>query len=282
MKPGIHQCSMAEYLALPYVSASLLNTLLCQSPFHAKHERDNRADDATEASDTGTAIHDALLEGVDRIIPLDYPDWRTKAAKEARAQVRADGRIPMLMHKAVIVEKAVMAAKAFIANSELAGIFDSGRPEQTILWHENPDDSMMCKCRPDWLGDEWILHVKTTQGSAQPESWIRNQLVPMGYDVAACFYERPPEMEGRQSVFLVIEQQEPHGCSLIALAPGMHEMADAKVNRALATWAQCVASGKYPAYPSRIAWAEPPNWMIQQEEEQRLGAEYDARAAEQA
>lgn len=282
---------MGEYLQLPYVSSSLLNAVLTRSPHHALYEQEHREQDAAEASDFGVAIHSALLEGLDVIVPVDADSWRTNAAKDARALARSQGKIPLLVGKVPLILSAVRAASEFIVGSELAGVFDSGKPEQTVIWDEarfrekwggNPATPLLCKARPDWLTDEWIIHVKTTQGSAQPESWIRNQLVPLGYDVAACFYERPPEMEGRQSIFLVIEQQEPHGCSLVALSPAMHEIASGKVDRALATWARCVQTGKWPGYDSRIHYAEPAAWQLAREEEQRLGAEYDARAAEQA
>lgn len=274
LKPGIHQISMQEYLSLKALSSGLCNTLLQCSPAHAKCEQDNRQDDATEASDTGTAIHDGLLEGMDRIQPIDALDWRTKIAKELRDQARAEGKIPMLAIKVEAVRKAVEAAKAFVAGSEIAGVFDSGKAEQTIIWQEN--EALFCKMRADWLTDDHslMLHVKTTQGSAQPESFIRNQLVPMGYDVAAMFYERgagltlasaPP-----RSVFLVIEQAPPFGCSLVGLSPAMQELASAKVERAIRTWAQCSASGKWPGYPSRIAYAEPTNWQMAEHESSML------------
>ena len=274
MKPGIHQgIPMAQYLALDALSSGLCNTLLQCSPFHAAWQQKHRDEDASAASDIGTAIHDVLLEGIDRIVPIDAPDWRTKAAKEAREQARANGGIPMLLHKVAQIDAAVKAAKAYIAGSELAGVFDTGAPEQVMIWQE---DGALCKARPDWLTADHsvLLHVKTTSGSANPESWIRNQLVNSGYDVACAFYERGlSEARGAAlpkpplSVFLVIEQNAPHGCSLVALSPAMMDLASRKVARAIDAWSACRSANRWPAYPSRIAYAEPRNWDIQAEEE---------------
>ena len=286
---GIHKISMADYLALPYLSSGLCNTLLTCSPYHAKFERDNRVFDDNEASDTGTAIHDALLEGINRIVNVDAKDWRTNAAKEAREVARAAGKIPILQHKIPQVQAAVEAAKDYIAGSELAGVFDSGEPEQTIIWRECislggvSSTVIDLKARPDWLtADRSImLHVKTTKGSAEPESWIRRQLVGIGYDVAAMFYKRGAialdetpafnrTAQSMNSVFLVIEQNPPYGCSLIALSPAMAEIASAKVERAIRTWAQCKASGKWPCYSAQIAYAEPTAWQFSEAEQSML------------
>jgi hypothetical protein len=286
MNAGLHPgIPMADYLALPFLSSGLCHRILTCSPFHARYEQQNREQDDTTASDTGTAIHDALLEGIDRIQAIDAPDWRTKAAKAARDEARAAGKIPMLLHKVWQVEAAVMAARAFIEGSELAGLFDDGQPEVTMVFET---DGVLCKARPDWLsGDHSILcHVKTTQGSAQPDAWIRSQLVNSGYDVACAFYERglyslPGDgKESPTSVFLVIEQSAPYGCSLIALDPAMMDIAERKVARAIATWRQCVATDRWPAYPSRICYAQPKPWQLAEEEERQATHEFDEKQAE--
>ena len=202
---------------------------------------------------------------------VDADDWRTKAAKEARDAAHAAGQIPILSAKLPVILNMVDAAKAFVASSEIAGIFDAGKPEVTLTWE---DDGVLCKARPDWLpGDHSrILHVKTTGGSAEPESWIRNQLFASGYDVAAVFYELgllraadvasfpPGRKADTESIFLVIEQDAPHGCSLIGLDPMTRENAERKVARAIAIWRECMKSGKWPCYPTQICYAETPAW----------------------
>ena len=277
MTPGIRSgVAMGEYLLMAGLSASRINTLLQYSPFHAYHDEGG---EPSEVSDIGTAIHSALLEGVDNIVTIDAEDWRTKDAKAARDAARAAGKIPMLARKVSQVMSAVEAAKRYISSSEIAGVFDDGKPEQTVIWKEG---EMLCKARPDWLTNDrsLLLHVKTTAGSAQPDSWIRNMLTGMGYDVAASFYERgcyQAKIETKsggvvQSVFLVIEQSPPYGCSLIGLDLAMQDLAARKVERAIATWQRCKATGIYPAYPSRICYAAPKPWELEAEETREFTA----------
>lgn len=272
---GIHDgVPMDDYLMMRGFSASKAHTLLRYSPFHALH---GISKDPSEASETGTAIHDALLEGIDRIVRIEADSWRTKAAKEAREEARAGGAIPLLAHKADAVEAAVTAAKAHIEASPLSGIFERGRPEQTIVWQEG---EITCKARPDWLTDERdvLMHIKTTKGSARPEAWIRTQLDAMGYDLACAFYERGldhfQDADSCEHVFLVIEQQAPYGCSLVGLSPALWDIAHGKVDRAIRAWQQCRATGKYPAYSTDIHYAEPTSWQMAHEEEETLAQSF--------
>lgn len=271
---GIHDgVPMRDYLLHAGLSASRLNILLSESPLHARH---SEGGEPSEASEIGTAIHDGLLEGVDRIVAIEADDWRTKAAKDARDEARAASKIPMLARKVAQVQAAIAAAKSFIETTELSGIFERGKPEQTVIWYEG---KLICKARPDWLTDsrDVLLHVKTTDGSAEPNSWIRNQLV-RGYDVAAAFYERgmfavsetPEQSVYLHSVFLVIEQNAPYGCSLIGMSPAMQDIAASRVNRGISLWAKCKAAGKYPAYSPVIHYAEPFAWQMADEEEKQM------------
>ena len=258
--------TMQEYLALDALSSGRAHRVLSQSPAHAKYaEREENA-----KMDFGSLAHKLLLENTEEgLCIVEADEWRTKAAKELRDAAREDGRIPVLSKQMPAVRLMAKVAREFVAQSEIAGVFDSGAPEQTIVWQEG---DILCKARPDWLNDNTILHYKTTEGSASPSTFIRNQLFPMGYDMAAMFYERGLR-SARQSVFLVQEAYEPYACSLIALDPAAAELAAEKVDRAISIWQECVRTGVYPAYVPRIHYAEPMPWHLAESEEKRTESE---------
>ena len=275
--------SMAEYLSLKAVSSGVLHTLLSECPLHARLAspwNDAREQDNSKVADTGSAAHKILLEGTeDGIQIIDADDWRTKAAKELRDAAYVEGRIPMLIGKMDGVREMVDAARQYVTSSEIAGIFKSGEPEVTLVWTETADDGeIFCKARCDWLtADRRIcLSYKTTQGSANPDSWIRTQLPQ--YDMATMFYERGVlaacEVEQSVVVHLVQEQTYPFSCSLISLDPAYRALAESKLDRALAQWASCEATGKWPAYPSRICWAEPKAWQLGDEEGREINTAF--------
>lgn len=264
---------MAEYLSMKAVSSGLCHCILSQSPFHARLDspwNDARVGDSSKAADIGSAAHKILLEGTeDGITVIDANDWRTKAAQELRDSAYASRNIPMLVGKMGAVRAMVDAAKAYLSTSEIAGIFESGHAEVTLTWNEG---NTLCKARADWLTEDRriCLSYKTTEGSANPDSWIRTQLPQ--YDMATVFYERGVlaacEVDQTCVVHLVQEQNFPYACSLIGLDPAYHDLASHRLDRALAIWASCVAIGKWPAYPSRICWAEPKAWQISEVETQ--------------
>jgi hypothetical protein len=277
--PGIYSgLSMGEYLAdpapVPSLSSGCAYRVLTQSPYHAwaGHPRNPAriAGDESAAMDTGSIIHSLLLEQDEsQIVSIDALDYRTKAAQQARDDARAAGKHPILAHKMTDIRCVVDAARQYLQASELSGILDAGEPEATLLFKTL---GTWCRARPDWIsGDKRVLlHVKTTGGSANPDAWIRSQLMNSGYDMAAAFYETGAYELGMdaQSVFFVIETAPPYGCSLVGLSPLARDIANSRVMRAIKTWRDCLDSGYWPAYPDRIAYADAPAWAIAQNEQE--------------
>lgn len=274
MKPGIYQMPAAEYHADPCPKPSLSNSiakvLINQSPHHAfiQHPRLGNEVESEESSrfDIGSAAHAMLLENDDSIVEVvEADDWRTKAAKEKRDDARAAGKLPVLAKNFVHLRAMVQAARDYIATTELTGIFDDGMPEQTIVWKE---DGIWCRMRPDWLTENWFINLDyKTCASAEPNAFGRH-MTSMGYDVQAAFYQRGLRAIGGPDdsnfIFLAQEIEPPYACSLHSLSNIAVEMAEAKVQRAIDIWRECITSGKWPAYPSQICYQEPPAWAVNQ------------------
>jgi hypothetical protein len=279
--PGIHDIPFSQYLAdpceSPSLSSGIAHTLLTQSALHAwsEHPRLNGTVSNSNEADIGSAAHDVLLGGEDRVAWLDFDSWRTNASKEAREAAREAGRIPMLIHNSPVVNAMVEEAHRFIDGSPLAGVFERGLPERTIIWTEETphNGKVWCRARPDWLTNnhDVMLHYKTTTASARAEKFIRGIMAGSGYGLSLRFYARglaallkpePPT----QHLILVQEQEAPYACSLIGLTPAKAAIEDARVALAIAKWGQCVAWDKWPAYDSRVHYAEPTAWELAEEE----------------
>jgi hypothetical protein len=282
MTPGLHRIEMKEYLELSAVSSGLLQTTIDECPFAAwwdswlntKRSRDESSSD----QDAGSIAHSIFLEGRADIVQIvEADDWRTKAAKEAREAARLEGKIPVLAARMPKIIAMVAAVHEFIASLEHSepAIWhafqpDGGDSELTMLWDEA--DALHCRARPDRLARDRrvIIDYKTATSSAEPDGWGRRQLVGCGYYIAAAFYRRgiaklfnvDPEY-----VYVVQQQEAPYLCSLVGIDPAGRELGDRKIRRALATWSSCVATGKWPAYPSRAVYPEFPQWEFAREEE---------------
>ena len=272
--PGI---PMADYLAIKALSSGMAHHILTQSPLHAWIDspwNPNREDDSNKTSDIGTVAHDVLLEGgtgiIERIDPNDYPaektgaiptGWTNKAIRAARDAARVTGKIPLFPADVDAVTAMVASARAYIADSELAGVFDIGAAEQTAIWQ---DGATLCKARPDWLNNDICLHVKTTKRSVAPYSFER-MAINMGYDMSIAFYARG--IERPNHLILAIEQDPPYACKLFGLSNAQADISARKVERAINTWAACMKAGKFPAYDGTVHYIEPTPWDMAKAEQ---------------
>lgn len=255
----------------PMLSASIASILLRDSPKHAwsahpklgGHPRED-----SETFDLGRAAHSYILEGTESCFAvIEADDWRTKAAKHARDEARAEGKTPMLARHLESVRRMSHAVRSQLAEFvESPMPLTNGKPEQTITWED--EGGVWCKARIDWLHDDYrtIDDLKTGAVSARPESWTKT-LYGAGKELQAAFYLRGVKMlTGIDASFrfLVAENRYPYCTSVIALGPEALAHAHQKVQVAIETWGRCLHYDNWPAYPTRTCYVDPPAWALAQ------------------
>lgn len=274
--------SAAEYHAdpceSPSLSASMIHILCTQSPAHARaaHPRLNSElrREEKDAFDIGAAAHALLLEGDAGVEVVDAENWRTAAARAARDEARAVGRVPLLANTLANVETMVATARKQLADRILEPVpFADGEPEQTLIWDEG---GVMCRARLDWLRHDLaaIDDYKTTSKSADPESWNRT-MFGIGGDIQAAFYLRGLHaLTGVTATFrwIVQETYAPHALSVVTPGSDVLTIADKKIEYALELWRQCLATDHWPAYPTGLYFASLPayeeaRWLAREERE---------------
>jgi hypothetical protein len=275
---GLHNLSSDIYHSdpcpQPSLSSSIANILITQSPLHAwmAHPRLNpnfQPEDVDSRMDIGSIAHAMLLERDEsKVVVVSAPDWRTKAAREAREEAHAQDEHAILEHKYGAVQNMVKTAMSYIQTTELRNIFDTGIAEQSLFWQEG---ETWCKARPDLLSADRrvCLDYKTTE-SAQPDTFIR-QIPRLGYDTQASWYSRGMGALGPETEFVFLAQEitEPYSCSLIGLSNAYKEVARLKVERALHIWRECVNTNRWPAYSTKILYAEPTSYQMAELENDR-------------
>lgn len=277
MIPGIHIMPMAQYLAdpceQPSLSAGIARTLLSQSPLHAKWQHPRLSPNYREREETkfdiGTAAHSLILEGDDKVCVCEFNDWRTKAAQEMREQARGNGLVPLLAKHYHAVKEMVGVARDFMAKCEISSLIKSAEAERTCIAKEG---DIFLRARPDLLSQDRkvLVNYKTTENAA-PETFCR-QISRMGYDMDAVFYERVMKNLGHRSeqFFIAQEVSPPYACSLTGLDNASREIAQGKVDLAIAVWAKCMSTGNWNGYPTRIHYTMPTSWEMSEHEERRL------------
>src|SRR5262249_14947890 len=132
--PGIYDISFAEYLAdpapVPSASGGILSTLLDRTPRHAwtAHPRLNPhwEPDNDSKYDIGSAAHEMMLGGSDRIVVVEADSYRTKDAQTARDEAYAAGKTPLLPDQAADVIAMVNAGREQLAAFSVPKIFTPG------------------------------------------------------------------------------------------------------------------------------------------------------------
>ena len=276
--------SMAEYLALPAVSASLISCIVEECPRAAWFRswlNPDRPPDDTAASDIGTIAHGILLEGTEAgvavIDPSDHPaektgnipdGWTNKSIRQARDAARASGLIPVLAPQMAEIRAMVDAARAYVSTIQktepavyAAFLPDCGEPELTLTWN---DGATLCKMRPDLITRDrcLIVNYKTTATSVDPGRWGRGPF--LDYLIGAAWYARGARAlfnVEASYVFLVQSTAPPYLCSLVGVDPAAMAIGASKCEVGLWRWQRCVERGEWPGYAPRVAYPELPPWV---------------------
>ena len=254
----------------PSLSSSVARILVERSPKHAwwAHPRlnpDFAPDRGSDAAAIGSAVHAVALEcDWDRIVFVDAPDWRTKAAKEARSDAILAGCIPLL-------EKNRWQVTGMVAG--LAPLLPEPRTaEATLMWREA--NGAWCRARPDAMqsGPGLIVDVKTTTLAATPDGWGRRAM--WDYAMQCGLYRRAYARCSQYDDvlpawrFVVQEQTAPYCAAVFTFDNEALAYCDALAERAIELWGACMSSGEWPGYPAGGHVAELPAWMRVKGEEE--------------
>ena len=262
--PGLYDIPAELYHQDPIPGGSLSSTgarkLATECPAKFRYWVDN-PEPPKRHLDLGTAAHSVVLEEGDNIVVTEFDDWRTKAAREQRDAIRADGGVPLLFHEG---EQLTAMVAMLRAHPEAASLLEpgSGVAEQSAFWE---DSGIWRRARFDWLRhDGQLVDYKTARscrrenlekafnehGYPQQQEWY----VDAGLALDVADPERPFQfvLQEKDPPYLVVVTT----CDPVARGIGRH-LNDVALN----TYALCRESGEWPGYlPNPLislpAWVE--------------------------
>lgn len=255
----------------PELSSSVLQALLAGSPLHAwaAHSRlnPNYERDDERRMEIGSVAHKLALGAGADVVVLDFKDYRTNAAKEARDEATAAGKIPTLASDFVRAEALSVglreAAEAFMGlpvSKCLREVVILWKDPKTGCWRK----AMLDICTPDLL--RWA-DLKTTAASVAPDACAKR--IYDGYHIQAAHYRAGldavhPEGRGRRQFgFIFAETSQPFAVSPpVDLTPGGWELAQQQVDVGSALWDSCLKLDQWPAFDQEPVQAEPPPYAI--------------------
>lgn len=278
--PGIYDIPDAAYHAdcciTPALSASLIKKMVYPgTPAHAYHAHPRYNPDMVQENkaiyDAGSASHKFTLGSDDQIALIPYENYTTKAAKAARDAAYAADQIPVKVDDIAGVKAMARAMRAQLDVHTFGYDFfqpGTGLPERTLIWD---DGGILCRCKVDWLPNKGDVFpdLKTTAVNAM--AWSEKTMWDTGADIQAAMIRRGAKalmgIKDAKVFFAVQENVEPYCMMIHGLTPEETALADARVEKAIATWRWCVNNNKWPGHPGLVNWASRPGWRVRQLEE---------------
>jgi len=259
----------------PSLSASIANKVIHQSLLHAwrAHPRSPLFVEsvAGSAADRGSAAHSLLLGGK-ALTVIEAEDYRTSAARTARDEARASGKIPLLAKEAEGV-----AAMTALARARFFDLHDGPyHCERTAIWR--PRDAGWRRARLDTVSQEGALIVdyKTTEAAVDAFACER-RIADMGLQIQAAAYVEAvehlhPELTGRvRFLFQWQEQKPPYALSPpLEMGEAFLSLGRAQWRAASHLWDKALAHKSFPGHSARPHLASPPPWELARWEERAL------------
>lgn len=254
-----------EYHRIDAFSSSLATTLLTRSPLHARAEQTGeRERGSTKSMDVGTVAHALVLGKGKRFAVLDFANYKTKAAQEARDASAERGITPILRHEMDEVERMVKAVREQLDRRRI--VLD-GISEAAIRWTEQtPFGDVACRGMLDHLVlSRGRIYDFKFCADASPAK-VERSAESYGYAVQAAAYTRAvarlrPDLAGRiKFSFVCVETDPPYAMNVCEPDGVFREIGETRWLKAVAEWGACLQSGEFRGYGTNDITA--PAWAL--------------------
>lgn len=220
---------------------------------------------STKAMDLGTTVHGLVLGNGPEIAVLDFPNYTTKAAKEARDEWLRLGSVPMLA-KDYLEAEAI--AQAVLNHDVAGGLFAPGEfdPEVSMYWRDD-EFGIWCRGRMDahtlidttpTVGDLKTADDASKDGFAKAVERYRYDMQDVHYrtGLAACLGCDPEDCD---FIFAVVETHPPY---LVATyrTTWWRDMGRDSLRIAREKYRDCTDAGIWPGYSQDIEDLEVPRY----------------------
>lgn len=263
--PGLSM-RFAEYRTAPGVNYSSLKHMAV-SPMHYKYALENPPEQ-TPAMLMGRATHTAVFEP--ERFQLEFAVWsasrRTNAYRDFAEECQSQGRSVLTDSEYDGVFALRDSVRCIPA---VAQLLEKGRAETSLFWR-NPQTSIECKGRLDWIAAEKaILDLKTTLSIE--EGWFATHAWKMKYfHQAAMYREGYAVSSGRGTILpfgiIAVERKPPHACRLFWLAEDSLEQAYDEYITWLEQVRDYTETGVWPGPEPAETELKAPGWVMGREE----------------
>ncbi len=251
------------------VSSTGARKILDKCPAIFQHER-LHGGKTTRAMDFGTIAHRVVMGEDPKVEVLEWSNYRTQDAQDARDLASANGMVPLLLNE----WRQVLAMAEVIRSHPIAGpLFTpgTGQVEQSLFWVDTAT-GVTCRARPDWMrttstGRLVGVDYKTTVDASL--DGISKAVERYGYHQQAAWYRSGMRMVGLHDspgfVFVFQEKTAPYVVTVVELTDVTHKIGRSRNRHALEIYARCTESGYWPGYSDGIEMVALPPWAENRE-----------------
>lgn len=266
---GIHKgLTRREYESIEAVNQSILKHF-AKTPAHAR-EYMIHPPEPTDAMNFGSALHCALLEPkrfeTAYVVPPKF-DRRTKEGKDGWAQWENENRGKEILGFDEMEAIKTMAANCYNDPVAKSLLTSPGSNEVAVVWTDKKS-GLRCKALLDrvtsCVGYTVVVDIKSARDASELE--FGRAVFRLGYHVQAAFYLeglRVLAPSDRRFFFVAVEKVPPYCVALYELDDEAIRQGRALVRRYLDTYAECMATGVWPGYPSGVSPLSLPSWATE-------------------
>lgn len=199
---------------------------------------------------------------------LNFDDFRTNAAKEARDDALARDKTPLLKREYEVHIAAGVIIKKRLADQGV--VFEGGEYQKRVEWTCGLTGAN-CKGFIDYYVPGVIWDLKCV-ADASPRK-VQRSFVDYGWDIQHAAYvdaieTLEPELAGRvQMLYAFAETEPPYAVHVYQPDGMMRELGENKWHEAKRRWVECLETNNWPGYFSGIKQITPLPWQMTAMEE---------------
>lgn len=219
--------------------------------------------------DFGHAAHLYVLGKGAELVVVDAPDWRSKDARQAREEIRAAGRVPILIGD----DRQARDMAKVALDHDLAGAYlAEGDPELSGWWID-PQTGARLRLRLDWLtrlpDGRWIVVDYKTSKSSGRRAFAKSA-GEYGYFMQQPFYvDGLRELGIHVADFVFINQRKtaPYRITIARIDAADVDLGRRCNRKAIDIFARCMAADEWPDDSREIPTVSIPTWTRYRAEE---------------